>query len=197
MLKTIIFDLSEVYLQGLLGTHKLLSKRLKLKVENLDLIAPETYELFKGKISEDEFWRTMRAKKKWDINVKELKKIVRMNFREVEGTRDIIEKLKEKGYKLGLLSVHAKEWVDHCEKKFDYHKLFHSILYSFEIEVCKPERKAYESMLDKIGSKAEDCLFVDDNHENLVAAEKLGIQTILFESAEQLGDELKKRDIIL
>lgn len=196
MIKTIIFDLSEVYLRGLFGTHELLLKRLGTKIESPDLLTLLTIRLFEGKITEDEFWRTLRDKNKWDIRVKELKKIVRMNFGEIEGTREIIEKLKKKGYKLGLLSVHTKEWVDHCEKKFDYHKLFHSVLYSFEIEVCKPEKRAYELMLKKMGSKAEDCLFIDDNAENLVAAEKLGIKIILFESAQQLISELKKRGIL-
>lgn len=196
MIKTIIFDLSEVYLRGLFGTHELLSKRLGIKIESPDLLTPLTIRLFEGKITEDEFWRTLRNKNKWDIRVKELKKIVRSNFREIEGMREIIEKLKKKGYKLGLLSVHTREWVEHCEKQFDYHKLFHSILYSFEIEVCKPEKRAYELMLKKIKSKAENCLFIDDNPENLIAAEKLGIKIILFESAQQLINELKKRGIL-
>lgn len=195
MIKTIIFDLSEVYLRGLFGTHEILTRRLKKKIESPDLLTPLTIKLFEGKMTEDEFWRTLRDKNKWDIRAKELKKIVRMNFGEIEGTREIIEKLKKKGYKLGLLSVHTREWVDHCEKKFDYHKLFHSILYSFEIEVCKPEKRAYELMLKKMGSKAEGCLFIDDNPENLIAAEKLGIKTILFKSASQLKKDLKKMGV--
>ena len=196
MIKTIIFDLSEVYLRGLLGTQDILSKKLGLEIKAIDLWTEDTIKLFEGKISEEDFWRKLRDDNKWNIRVKEMKKIVRSNFREIEGTRDIIEKLKSKGYKLGLLSVHVKEWVDHCEKEFDYHKLFHSVLYSFEIEVCKPEKRAYELMLEKIESKAEDCLFIDDNSENLIGADKLGIKTILFESARQLEKELKKRKLL-
>jgi putative hydrolase of the HAD superfamily len=196
MIKTIIFDLSEVYLRGLLGTQDILSKKLGLEIKAIDLWTEDTIKLFEGKISEEDFWRKLRDDNKWNIRVKELKKIVRSNFREIEGTRDIIEKLKSNGYKLGLLSVHVKEWVDHCEKEFDYHKLFHSVLYSFEIEVCKPEKRAYELMLEKIESKAEDCLFIDDNSENLIAAEKLGIETILFKSARQLKKDLKKRKLL-
>ncbi|MFA5926030.1 MAG: HAD family phosphatase [Parcubacteria group bacterium] len=195
MIKAIIFDLSEVYLRGLLGTHEILTKRLKKKIESTELLTKDTKKFFEGKMTEDEFWRTLRNKSKWDIRVKELKKIVRMNFGEIEGTREIIEKLKKRGYKLGLLSVHTREWVAHCEKRFDYHRLFHSIMYSFEAAVCKPERKAYELILEKINSEPGDCLFIDDNLENLVAAEKLGIKTIHFKSAVQLKRDLKKMGV--
>ncbi len=176
----------------LIGTQDILSHRLGKNVDAIDLWTPGTIKLFEGKISEEDFWRKLRDDNKWDIKVKELKEIVRKNFREIEGTREIIEKLRKKGYKLGLLSVHAWEWVAHCEKEFDYHRLFHSVLYSFEIEVCKPEKRAYELMLEKIRSRADECLFIDDNPDNSAAAEKIGIKAMLFESAKQLEGELKK-----
>ena len=34
--------------------------------------------------------------------------------------------------------------------------------------------------LEKIGCKPQECIFVDNSVKNLLVAEKLGIQTILF-----------------
>ena len=192
MITTIIFDLSEVFLRGLYGTHELLSKRFGITIESSDLHVPETKELFEGRITEDEYWQAILNKHQWSITISELKKIVRQNFKEIEGTREIVKNLKLRGYALGLLSVHAREWIDHCEKEFVFHALFDSVLYSFEVSVCKPDKRAYELILKRLGKKPEECLFIDDNSENVIAAQEFGLQAILFTTALKLNDELKK-----
>ncbi len=184
-----------MYLRGLLGTHEILSKRLGVNIIASYLHIPEIQQLFEGKISEERYWESILLKHKWDISISELRKIVRGNFREIKGARKIIEKLKKNGYPLGLLSVHAKEWIEYCEKEFDYHKLFDSTMYSFDAAVCKPEKRAYELILDKLNVRAEDSLFIDDSAQNLASARELGIQTILFKSSKQLLDELRRMRI--
>lgn len=113
------------------------------------------------------------------------------NFEEIEGTRGIIKSLKKR-YKLGLLSVHAKEWVEYCEEKLSYTSLFDVVSYSFEALVCKPDKKAFKIILDKFQTKPEQVLFIDDSPKNIKTAEELGIASILFQSAPQLKKDLKK-----
>jgi epoxide hydrolase-like predicted phosphatase len=198
MITTIIFDLGEVYLYGLFKAYEPLSKSLKISTEKIhNILQGEDLQIFfHGKISEDEYWKRIISKNQWKISIKDIKKIVRKSFKEVEGTREIIEELNKKGYKLGLLSVHTKEWVDHCEKKFDYHKLFHSKLYSFEVALCKPDKRVYELLLEKLKSKPKECLFIDDMIKNVEAAEELGIKAIQFKDAEHLKSELNKLKIL-
>lgn len=121
MITTIIFDLSEVYLTGLLGIEEEISKFINKPPEEVlnDINDELLILLFKGKITEDYFWENINTKKSWNIDPILLKKLVRNNFNEISGTRDIIEELK-KSFKLGLLSVHSKEWIEFCEKKFNY-----------------------------------------------------------------------------
>ncbi len=146
-------------------------------------------------IAEEAYWKALVNKHHWKISVDDLKKAVRENFREIKGTRKIIEELKQNGYKLGLLSVHAKEWIEHCEEQFNYHRLFDSFMYSFEVAVSKPERRAYELMLQKLNTIPGDCLFIDDSPKNTDAAKELGIEVIPFISPEQLREDLKKLQI--
>ena len=151
----------------------------------------EFKKLMEGKITEDKFWNQIISRNKWTVKINHFKKAIRDNFAEIEGTREIIEKLKNKGYKLGLLSDHAKEWVDYCNKKFDYHKLFHSTQYSFEVECCKTDKKAFKLILKKLGEIPEDCLFIDDNEKNIKVAKSMGLNRIQFKNSEQLKKELK------
>lgn len=192
MITTLIFDLGEVILKGLRGVDHLLEPLLNLNPECIweQLKGPELDAFFHSKISEEEYWLKTAQKNKWNIRVDQLKEIIRKNFQEIHGTREILEKLKQKGYKLGLLSIHGKEWIDYCDRKYDYHKLFHSTCYSFEVGVSKPDPKAYLHILERLQANPKECLFIDDKEENLKAARELGLQTILFQNAEQLKKDL-------
>ena len=130
------------------------------------------------------------------ISCGSIKKAIRNNFAEIKWTREIIEELKNKGYKMGLLSVHAKEWVEYLEKKFDYHKLFHSTMYSFDIGILKPDKRSYLLIMEKLKSKPEECLFIDDSEKNIIAAEELGINVVHFKNPEQLKKELEKLNLL-
>jgi len=198
MITTIIFDLAEVYIQGMIGVEDRLQPILGIKTEEIypKIRGEMVGSLFRGEITEEEYWSKIIEKNNWKVDVESLKKAMRDNFEEIEGMRQILEKLKEKGFKLGLLSVHAKEWVEYCEKKYDYHRLFHSVLYSFEVKLRKPEKRIYELILQKLDSKPEECIFVDDKPKNLAAAKELGMKTILFRSASQLETELRNMGVL-
>ena len=197
MIKTIIFDLAEVYLMGLVGVEEKLAPILKISIKSAErgLHIKELTDLFEGKVSENEYWRKVIKVNKWNIKVNQLKRIVRDNFQEIHGVRETIERLRRKGFKLGLLSDHSKEWIDYCEKKFDFHKLFNSILYSFEVSVCKPNKKVYQLILDRLNAKPKECLFIDDSVRNIKSAKSLGINTIRFQNPEQLKKELASLSI--
>ena len=198
MITTIIFALSEVYLHGMFGIEQVIEELVGMPVSNDSLHSTtEAEKFFHGQITEAAFWRALIQKHHWPITVTELKKLIRAHMTEIDGTRAIIEKLKENGYKLGLLSVHTKEWVEHCETKFGYHQLFQSVMYSFEVGLSKPDPKAFELVLEKLQAKPAECLFIDDSERNVQAAQQLGMQAIQFQDPQQLEQELKQLQIRL
>lgn len=192
MIRTIIFDLGEVYIKGMMGVEHRLQDILKMPSDVIRsrLYGPEFILLMEGKLTENAFWQKVLERTRWSISVSALKKTIRKNFEEIAGTRKIIEKLKEKGFKLGLLSDHVREWISYCNKKFEYHALFHSAQYSFEVHLRKTDRKAFEMLLQKLQEKPEQCLFVDDSVSNIQVAQSVGINTILFRNSEQLKKAL-------
>lgn len=197
MIKAIIFDLAETLIQGIVSVHEYLEQVLQIEIKHENLHINELEELFHGKISEDTYWEAMIRIHGWNISLDKLKKAVRNNFIEITGTRKIIEELKHNGYKLGLLSVHAKEWVEYMNKVYDYHKLFDAISYSYIEAVSKPDKKAYEIILNRLGVKPNESIFIDDNPRFVKAAEAIGIKGIVFKNPQQLREELKKLKIDL
>jgi len=67
---------------------------------------------------------------------------------------------------------------------------------SGRVKQVKPEPYIFQTLLNSIGYKAEECLFIDDSAPNIQTAAELGFQSIHFQSAQQLTDELTKRGLV-
>lgn len=192
MITTIIFDLSEVYLQGIFGSHTHLEKKLGFPVSDEYFYTEEFNQFMLGQISEDTYWKTVIKNNSWNISVEALKQTARKNFTEIKGTREIIEKLKDLGYTLILLSNHGKEWIEYCEEKYSYHKLFHHSFYSYQLKLSKPDKEIFTTFLKKLQLKPQECLFIDDHEKNILAAKQLHFNTIKFISSKDLQQKLIK-----
>ena len=107
--------------------------------------------------------------------------------------KDVWEKvhaLKEKGYKIYLLSNYNKDFFDVHTKGADFLDDIDGKVVSYEIHQIKPEPAIYEYLLEKYELNPQECVFFDDRPENTEAAEKLGIQSYTITSKEYLLDVL-------
>lgn len=132
----------------------------------------------------------------WDITNAEVSALIRENFGEISGTRYIIQLLRRRGYRLGLLSVHAAEWVAHLDGKFKHHQLFDHCSYSFATGYLKPEPEAFLAALKELDTKPEDAVFIDDMSKNVAAAVSLGMAGIHFKKPRQLLSELYRLKLL-
>ncbi len=192
MIKTIIFDLAEVIITGFYGIEDDLKNHLKLPPLEIKtkLQGPEFRLLMEDKINEDEFWKKVIERNNWQIQINVFKEAIRNNFKEIPGTKDIIKKLRKEDLKIALLSDHSREWINYCENKFNYQKLFHYTQYSFEVQCCKTDKRTFEILLKKMKEKSKHCLFIDDSKQNIKIARSIGLNTILFQDQEQLKKDL-------
>ncbi len=193
MIDTIIFDLWWVILNRWL---RLFSEHL---VNNYDLTNQKIVNIFikkycklyfLGKISEQDFW--FNSLKDLNINEdwKKLKNILLNYFQLNNCMMELIIKLKKNNYKLALLSDQAKDWWIFLNNKFWIEKYFDQSILSFEVWTKKPELDIYKITLQKVWSKAQNSIFIDDLESNLIPAKKLWIKTILFEDCEKLKNDL-------
>jgi epoxide hydrolase-like predicted phosphatase len=73
---------------------------------------------------------------------------------------------------------------------------FDPCLLSSEIGALKPNLKAYKLLLSELSLPPKEVIFIDDKLENVEAAKDLGLDGILFESAQQIKRELIKRQVL-
>lgn len=112
------------------------------------------------------------------------------------GIDNLLADLKQ-NYKLVALTntniIHSKIWEIKYSDTLQY---FQKIFSSHEVKARKPERKAYQIVLDYLQVEPQQTVFLDDNIDNIKGAEQLGLKTILVTSYEQMTDELRKIELV-
>ena len=103
----------------------------------------------------------------------------------------IFKKLKESGkYKIYALTNWSAETFPVAQARFEFLNWFDGIVVSGEEKMRKPTPEFYHILLNRYEVNAQECLFIDDNYRNILAAEKIGIECIHFISADALEAQL-------
>ena len=97
---------------------------------------------------------------------------------------DTFKAIKEKGLKIGIisdtgLSLKATLVALGLDDYIDCYTC------SKEVGVMKPEPKIYLTALDKLGLKAEECIYVDDYDEEVLGAQNLGFKAFRINRSEE------------
>ena len=88
----------------------------------------------------------------------------------------LVEQLKQHGYCVYYLSNIPEDVLDLLMHR-DFEGLFDGGVASCEVKVNKPDPRIYQALLDKYHLRADECIFIDDRADNLVAASALGFGT--------------------
>ena len=102
---------------------------------------------------------------------------------------DVWEKvhaLKEKGYKIYLLSNYNEDFFRVHTQGASFLKDIDGKVVSYEIHKIKPYPEIYQYLLDKYSLKPEESVFFDDRPENTQTAQELGMKTYTITSKEYL-----------
>lgn len=99
-------------------------------------------------------------------------------------TLNLLDELRDERYTLFCLSNMPREHYDTLSKVHDFWERFDGVVISALVGSIKPEQGIFQYLLQRYHLKAESCILVDDQIENIKAAAQLGIAGILFNSAE-------------
>ena len=97
-----------------------------------------------------------------------------------------------KGYKVVLLSntndIHFDLVMRNWSKSYsyDFHSLFDQVFLSQKIGKRKPNKDAFEHVMEEMKVSSNNCLFIDDSIQHIKSANELGIHTHFFKSEEML-----------
>jgi putative hydrolase of the HAD superfamily len=109
----------------------------------------------------------------------------------------VVRALHQSGHRLGILSNTCEAHWQHCLSAFpDLGRMFQVHALSFRLRSMKPEPAIYQAAAKLAGVAAtEEIFFTDDRRENVAAALSAGYDAVLFQSADQLVEDLRMRGL--
>lgn len=109
----------------------------------------------------------------------------------ISGTVAILKQLKQKEtYNLLALTNWSNETFPVALERFEFLNDFEGIVVSGDENTRKPHKEIYEITLDRYRITPEKAVFIDDNIDNVEAANQMGITGIHFKNPDQLHNEL-------
>ena len=110
---------------------------------------------------------------------------------EYDYAKPLIMQMKEKGYKVFLFSNYPAKLAELHWTKFSFLPEVDGYLISAKAHLTKPDPAFYRMLMDRYRLKAEECIFVDDNENNIATAANIGWRAIHFTGYDALIEELK------
>jgi putative hydrolase of the HAD superfamily len=197
VIQTVIFDLGGVLIEDpSAGMVAYYANYLQVNREVL-LEALNTHwdAWHKGSLSEEELWKHVTS----DLHIQNppYDSLWLDGFKQAHRVKPemllLLKQLKHQGYTTALLSNTEVPVMSY----FKQHP-FEDIDYSFfscEMGLRKPERGIYEKALQGLGCQPEAAVFIDDRTDNVEAARRLGIRSIVFRAYDDLRKQLLRYQI--
>lgn len=109
---------------------------------------------------------------------------------EVPGMRDVINDLRNRGHEIYGLTNWSMETFPAARERFGILQTIDRYVVSGAEGLVKPDARLFRVLLDRYHLQAEECVFVDDNPDNVAAANALGMKGIVFTGADSLRKHL-------
>lgn len=94
-------------------------------------------------------------------------------------------------YKMAMLSnVSAVIWNYYTQEQLD--EYFDVVVLSYQEGIAKPDPRIYELTCRRLGVQPDECIFTDDNENNVIAARQLGMRGIVFTGNDDYFAKLKE-----
>lgn len=157
---------------------------------------PEWEQLDADDITEEQIVRQVQRRiPQYADSVKLAMDLWHSDLTPVAGMADIIGRLKEKGYKIYLLSNTSLRFLKFY-KKVELFQEFDGFLISAKEKLMKPDPAIYRRLCERYGLIPQECLFIDDLQKNIDGAIHAGWKGHRFTGAKELNEFFKSRDIL-
>ena len=123
------------------------------------------------------------------------KNIFRATLTIDEHLLQIVKALRQKGCSVGALSNTIAEHADILDE-MGFYKYFDPCILSCRVGMRKPQAEIFQLAAQTAGVPIKQCLFVDDQSDNIKAAKAAGMDGLLFTSSEQLYQDLVKKKLL-
>lgn len=169
-------------------------------------ISEEEHQTYQGTAT-DRMWQLIKERHGIEHPVDELVKmtnsLVTPYFNSLEkmepmpGVKNLIEKLKGKGFPLALASSSYADVIEIVLQKTGLKKYFSVVVSSKEVGASKPEPDIFLFTAKKLGVSPEKCVVIEDSTNGIKAAKAAGMYCIAFAGPGSELQDQSQADLIV
>lgn len=196
MIKNVIFDIGGV-LTNLTFRKKLksfgYSEEITARLARASCMNPVWRELDRGVMRFDEIVRIMV------YTDPEIEDEIRLFMSDVRGVVERadhaipwIKELKAKGYNCYFLSNWSTSLMKNCTDVMDFLPYLDGGVFSCDAKLLKPDREIYDFIAEKYNLVKSECIFIDDNLDNMQGAKDAGMESLLYTGYDETHDKLNE-----
>jgi len=119
-------------------------------------------------------------------------KLAEKELKLLPGVKEMLEYLKNKGYKIGLASSSSPGSIQQILRVTNIKKFFDATISGWDIKKGKPNPDIFLECAKKLKVKARECVVVEDSVYGIEAAKKAGMKCIAVATGQHTLEELQK-----
>lgn len=93
----------------------------------------------------------------------------------------IMARKHRSGFRFGIISNDISEWSSYLRKKYSINDTVEIAVISGDAGMRKPGKEIFYHFLKLAKAIPENCIFIDDNINNLITARQIGIKSVLLD----------------
>jgi putative hydrolase of the HAD superfamily len=99
-------------------------------------------------------------------------------------------KLKQRGLLTAIVSNMGDTIHEYMERELPWLSRFDVLVWSYLLRITKPDPAIYRHVLEELGTRPDETLFIDDRKPNVDAAIQMGMKGVVFTNVERLRADL-------
>jgi epoxide hydrolase-like predicted phosphatase len=104
---------------------------------------------------------------------------------------DYVAELRKRGFKIGMISNIASNWIRESLLTPAEQELFDEMLFSYEVGLAKPDPRIYILACERLRVSTHEAVMIDDVGAYCDAAKGEGLSAIVFTDLQALKSELE------
>ena len=196
MIRTIVFDMGGVLIKF---DREYFIRRLNVDPMDEKILMNEVFcslewaRMDRGSLTEAEAAKSICARlpERLHLVAERLVTMWERPILEVDGMYELVKELKDRGYKVYLLSNASVRQHEYWPR-IPAAELFDGKLISSDVHLVKPQPEIYRLFCDTFQVLPEECFFIDDSPQNIEGAYEVGMQGAIFHGdASALRESLR------
>jgi len=130
-----------------------------------------------GRGAEEEFWRALRTKAPLSQPFETFRERVLVRFVVRPAMLELADRLRDRGLTVAILSDQT-HWLDELDRRDGIFCHFDRVFNSYHLGKGKRDPTVFRDVVDELGCRPAEALFVDDSAGHVERARRMGLEAI-------------------